>query len=795
MHFKHFLKIQKSFYFKINLCYNNIKMNNKKNNYEEINLSNQNTKNNKKNENEINLSENKTSQPNKPTSISQPPSNSNPQEKPETKNIQPKTISNPINQKEKSQPQPIPTPQKKPETQIQKKPETPISQTPSNPNPSQTSQTQHPQEKPKEPENNQIINQKKPETKNISPPKPISNPIPQQKPNQNGPLPQKKTKEPEIKFDQKEREAAMKASEIYRNTMASIKDLIAPSSFDIKYDKVRVGGMYAQSFFTYAYPRFLETGWITPIVNFDTTIDISMIIKPINSQEIMKTLRKKVAQMQSSMRMNQKKGMVRDPELETALQDAEVLRDQLQRGEEKFFHFGLYFTIYDEDEKQLKHIAKQLENILGGRLIMTKRVDLRPERGFNSSLPLMDDELEIHKSMNTSPLSTSFPFTSSELTSNEGILYGVNRHNESLIIFDRFSLENANSVIFAKSGAGKSYFVKLEIIRYMMFDTDVIIIDPENEYEALSDTVGGTYLKISLNANQRINPFDLPLSIEGNEELPGDLLRSNIITLSGLIKIMIGTITTQEDAILEKAILDTYKIKGITMETENPGKIDPPTMEDLHAVLSDMDGAESLTTRIEKFTHGTFAGIFNKETNIDLKTGLIVFCIRDLEDELRPIAMYIILNYIWTKVRSKLKRRMLVVDEAWNIMQHEDSAKFLFGLVKRARKYYLGISTITQDVEDFITSKYGRPVITNSSMQVLLKQAPSAIEHLTKVFNLTEGEKYLLLNSDVGQGLFFAGAKHVAIQIIASYKENKIITTNPQEILQKKSESEDFEAK
>ncbi|MBU1935611.1 DUF87 domain-containing protein, partial [Patescibacteria group bacterium] len=420
--------------------------------------------------------------------------------------------------------------------------------------------------------------------------------------------------------------------------------------------------------------------------------------------------------------------------------------------------------------------------------------DLQIEHGFNSCLPLAMDELEIYRNMNTNPLSTTFPFSSAELTSDEGVLYGINRHNDGLIIFDRFNLENANSVVFAKSGAGKSYSVKLEVLRSMMMGTDVIIIDPENEYEELANTVDGTYLRVSLNSNQRINPFDLPAPIDEEDEKPGELLRSNIITLHGLLNLMLGKLSPEEEGLMDKALIDTYALKGITMETSNPASVEPPTMEDLYEILSNMKGTENLAQRLQKYTIGTFSGIFNKPTNVDLKSGLVVFCIRDLEDMLRPIAMYIILNHIWNTVRSQLKKRILVIDEAWSMMQYEDSARFLYGLVKRARKYYLGITTITQDVEDFVESSYGKPIITNSSMQLLLKQSPTAIDKLTEIFNLTEGEKYLLLNANVGQGLFFAGLKHVAIQIIASYNEDKIITTNPEEILAQRSKSEEVKA-
>ena len=592
-----------------------------------------------------------------------------------------------------------------------------------------------------------------------------------------------------VTISEEEKKKYIEAEKIYQEGLASIKDLIAPASMDIQYDKIRMDGLYAQSFYVFSYPRYLNVNWLAPLINFDVSMDISQFIYPISSDEIMKTLKKKVAQMQSSIRIQADKGQVRDPALETALEDAEQLRTEIQRGQEKFFQFALYFTIYAKTEKKLEKVAKQLESLLAGKLVMTKRAQLQAEHGLNSTLPMCLDEIYAIRNMNTGPLSTTFPFTSSDLTSDKGILYGINRHNDSLIIFDRFALENANSVVFAKSGAGKSYGVKLEMLRLMMMGTDVIVIDPENEYEDLANTVGGTYLRLSLNSDRRINPFDLPKPVEGDDVQAGDLLRSNIITLHGLMKLMLGAVSPEEESILDKALIDVYALKGITMDTVDPSTFEPPTMEDLQQILSSMEGANSLVQRISKYTEGSYSGIFNKPTNLDLSTGMMVFCIRDLEDALRPIAMYIILNYIWNRVRSELKKRVLVIDEAWSMMQHEDSAKFLYGLVKRARKYYLGVTTITQDVEDFVRSDYGKPIITNSSMQLLLKQAPSAVDTLAKIFNLTEGEKYVLINSGVGQGLFFAGLKHVAIQIVASYSEDKIVTTNPESILKARDES------
>jgi len=596
-----------------------------------------------------------------------------------------------------------------------------------------------------------------------------------------------------VKMNPEEKKQLDEAEKMYQEGLATIRDLIAPASMEIEFDSVKIEGMYAQTFYVFAYPRYLDSNWLSPVINFDVTMDISQFVYPIDSGAIMKVLKRKVAQMQSSMRISQEKGNVRDPAIETALQDAEELRTQIQRGQEKFFQLGLYITIYAEDKKKLQRVAKQLSSLLAGKLVMIKRADLQAEHAFNSTMPICSDELEVTLNMNTSPLSTMFPFTSADLTTNQGILYGLNRHNDSLIIFDRFKLENANSVVFAKSGAGKSYAVKLEILRSLMMGSDVIVIDPENEYEAISEVVGGSYLKVSLNSDRRINPFDLPAPIKDEVVQPGDLLRSNIIALHGLLKIMLGGVSPEEEGLLDKALTDVYALRGITMDIEDPSSIAPPTMEDLYDILNSMEGAKELATRLAKFTSGTYAGIFNKPTNVDLTSGLVVFSIRDLEDALRPIAMYIILNFIWNSVRSSLKRRMLVIDEAWSLMQHDDSARFLFGLVKRARKYYLGVTTITQDVEDFVQNKYGKPIITNSSMQILLKQAPAAIEMLQNVFNLTEGEKYMLLNSGIGQGLFFAGNKHVAIQIIASYGEDKLVTTNPEEILQAQAEEVEYE--
>ncbi len=578
--------------------------------------------------------------------------------------------------------------------------------------------------------------------------------------------------------------ASPQVPEFFQQGMASVLDLIAPAAFRIEPNFIQLGNLYVRTLFVFTYPRYVQTNWLSPIINYDITLDISMFIYPIGTKQMMTQLKKKAGQLESSLAIEKEKGMVRNPELETAVEDIEGLRDVLQRGEMRLFQYALYFSIYARSVDELNTITEQLESTLGGMLIYTKQALLQMEPGFNSTLPLGIDELNVRRNLDTASLSTTFPFTSATLSSNDGILYGLNRHNNSLILFDRFELENANSVVFAKAGAGKSYAVKLEALRSLMLGTDVIVIDPENEYQALCEAVGGSFLRVSLDSDKRINPFDLPQA--GQQTAAGasgeDILRSNVTMLHGLISLMLGGLSPEEDAILEKGIFEAYALKDITADIESQ-KNQPPLLKDLQQVLQNMTGAETMVSKLSKYTEGTFMGLFDQPTNFDLTSGFVVFSVRDLEDQLRPIAMYMILNYIWQRVRFNMKRRIMIIDEAWWMMQHEDSAKFLFSLAKRARKYYLGLTIISQDVEDFLDSKYGRTVVNNSSLQVLLKQSTSSIEKIAQTFNLTEGEKFLLLECEVGEGLFFAGLNHVAIKVIASYTEDQLITTDPRELL------------
>ena len=599
-----------------------------------------------------------------------------------------------------------------------------------------------------------------------------------------------------------EEKIVLEEERIYRKGVVSIQDLIAPASMKVEPSHILLGDKFVRTIFVITYPRYISVGWFTPIINLNTTVDIGMFFYPVKAEIILKQLKKKAGALEAQILSDAEKGAPRDPLRETALRDIEQLRDDLTQGIEHFFQFALYVTIYAESKEELDKVSEEIESIFGSKLIYTKRVFYQAEQGFNSTLPLGNDELMITFNMNSSPIASSFPFMSAELTSDNGILYGINRHNNSLILFDRFSLQNANAVVFATSGAGKSYAIKLEVLRSLMMGVEVLVIDPEMEYKHLSDAVGGAYVNISLASESKINPFDLPRPV-GEEVNAEDIIRSAVITLKGLLRLMLARpgeggrliFSPEEDSILDRALIETYAKKDITADTDLKMGVEPPMMKDLQNILEGMTGAESLVERLRKFTEGTFSGLLNSPTTIDVKNPLVIFSVRDLEDELRPIAIYNVVNFIWNVVRSERKKRILVVDEAWWLMQHEDRAKFIFALVKRCRKYYLGVTTITQDVNDFLTSPYGQAIVTNSSLQLLLKQSPASIDLIQKTFLLTQGEKYLLLECGVGEGIFFAGAKHAAIKIVASYSEDQLITSDPKQLLEIEAAKKEFDEK
>ncbi|OGL60120.1 conjugal transfer protein TraC [Candidatus Uhrbacteria bacterium RIFCSPLOWO2_12_FULL_46_10] len=589
-----------------------------------------------------------------------------------------------------------------------------------------------------------------------------------------------------------EERQTIEEAKIYRRGVVSLRDIVAPTALEVESSLIRLNDRYVRTIFVTDYPRYISVGWFAPIINFNAALDISLYTYPVRAEIILKQLRNKVGALEAQIIAEHDKGAPRDPIKETALKDIERLRDDLTQGIEKFFQFALYISVYANTKEELDRLTDDIIALLGTKLVYARKVLYQAEQGFTSTVPLGNDELQITFNMNTSPISSAFPFVSSELTSDNGILYGINRHNNSLILFDRFSLMNANTVVFATAGAGKSYAIKLEVLRSLMMGVDIIIIDPEKEYRHLCEAVGGTYLNISLSSDTKVNPFDLPKST-GQDVQTGDIIRSAVITLKGLLRIMLGQFTHEEDSLMDRALLETYAKKDITPDADL-SKAEPPVMQDLEEVLKGIEGTKDLVARLQKYTNGTFAGLLNNPTNVTMDNQLMVFSVRDLEDELRPIAIYTIINYIWNIVRSEVKKRILVIDEAWWLMQHEDSAKFIFALVKRCRKYYLGITTITQDVNDFLTSPYGQAVVNNSSMQLLLKQSPAAIDLVQKTFLLTEGEKYLLLEGGVGEGIFFAGPKHAAIKVVASYTEDQLITTDPRQLLEIEAAKKEFAA-
>jgi type IV secretory pathway VirB4 component len=570
--------------------------------------------------------------------------------------------------------------------------------------------------------------------------------------------------------------------------MVDVKDIIAPPAIQIEFDYIRVGELYYRTLFVSGYPRFVGANWLAPVINFDHTLDLAFYYYPVEAKGILDDLRRKIAEMEATVNGDLEKGRVVDPAVRIALEDAQSLQEQLVAGIERFFQFSFYITIPAESLDELNNITKQVESTLGALLIVTKHATLQQEAGFQTTLPTFTDKLLVTRNMDTTSLATTFPFTSSELTANEGIMYGINEHNGSLVVFDRFTLENANSVIFAKSGAGKSYLTKLEALRSLMLGTEIIIIDPENEYKALCEAIGGEYINFSANTSSKINPFDLSGVFEEGENELG----LKILSLHSLFRVILGNMNATEDAILDRSLITTYKLKGITPDPSTQTKA-PPVLEDLYEVLlnSAEPEARDMAERIEKFIKGSLSGIFDQQSTININNTFTVFSIRDMEDELRPIGMFIILDYIWTKIKKDRKRRLLLVDEAWYMMKHPDSASFIYSIAKRARKYYLGLTTVTQDVEDFLASDYGKAIVTNSSIQILLKQSSASIEQIVDTFYLSEGERNLLLAADVGEGLFFAGNNHVAIHVQAAPHEHYLITSNPQELAARESQNEE----
>ena len=577
------------------------------------------------------------------------------------------------------------------------------------------------------------------------------------------------------------------SGDILAKGMLDIKDIIAPSAIEVDFNHVKIGATFFRTVFVSGYPRFVGADWLSPIINFDHSLDISMFYYPVRSQGVLDDLKRKITELEATVRSDAERGKIADPVVSAALEDANTLQEQLVKGVEKFFQFSFYITIPAETLEELDNVTKKLEGSLGALLLISKKATLQMEQAFQSTVPAAVDKLLVTRNMDTTSLATTFPFTSSDLTSEEGILYGINMHNGSLIIFERFALENANTVVFAKSGAGKSYVIKLEALRSIIFGSQILVIDPEEEYKPLCETLGGNYIDFSPSSQSKINPFDLSgIATEGENELG-----QKVLSLHTLLKLMLGDMTPSEEAILDRALIESYRLKGITTDPDTQTGIEPPIMEDLYKVLmgSPEPEARGMSDRLERYVKGSMAGIFDTQSNVNLESQMTVFSTKNFEEALRPIAFYMILDYIWTRIRRDLRKRILIVEEAWVLMQNKDSAQFIYGIAKRARKYYLGLTTITQDVDDFLKSDYGQAIVSNSSIQILMKQHPSAIDRVAEVFYLSEGEKRLLLSASVGEGLFFAGANHVAIKVVASPEEHRLITTNPEELLRIREEA------
>lgn len=590
----------------------------------------------------------------------------------------------------------------------------------------------------------------------------------------------KKKQEASLTPEQLQEQKNMERLQQFSRGLVTIQDIIAPEAIEVDFTFQKINSTYSRTLFVAGYPRSVPANWLSPLINYPHQITTSMFVFPVDSAEILDNLKRKITEMEAEIQSDLRAGKISNINTEVKLEDARFIREELAKGSERFFQFGLYITIQAKDKEELDRVTKSIQSTLGALLIVSKKATLQMDEGFKTTLPMGVDKLLVTRNMDTTSLATTFPFTSSELTMESGIMYGINEHNDSLVIFDRFKMENANMVIFAKSGAGKSYTVKLEILRQLMFGAEVIVMDPEHEYEDMSKAVDGEYINFTFNSHSKINPFDLAnLYEEGENELG-----QKIISLHGLLKVMLGAMTPQQDALLDRALVAAYKAKGITPDPGTQNN-EPPLMEDVYKALIGMENkdADDISARLEKYITGSFRGIFDQKSNIDLTKQLTVFSVKEMEEEMRPIAMYIILDFIWTRIRKTMKKRLLIIDEAWYFMKHPDSASFIYSMVKRARKYYLAITTITQDVEDFLHTDFGKAIVTNASIQFLMKQSTASIPVLAETFYLSQGERQLLVTADVGEGIFFAGQNHVALRVVASDEEHTLITTNPEEVM------------
>jgi len=576
------------------------------------------------------------------------------------------------------------------------------------------------------------------------------------------------------------RQYILEVEQHYNSTVSDYKSHIAPSYREFKWVSFNVSGILWKTYYAHSYPSYIEALWTRDLLSFHSKRDISFFLYPEESSAIQWMLKQKATQLKAEINNSLQKWITLDTEVEQQYKDVDMIRKKLTTHEENYFEMWFYINIYHEDEAKLKEEWKKLEQKIAWYWIKVKPATQRMDEWFTSTLPICVDDLWISRSAVSTSLAGSFPFIANDLVSETWILYWVNMHTGGLVIFDRFNskLPNMNSVILATSWAWKSFTVKLEILRYLLNWIDVIVIDPENEYRGLCQQVGWTYVNVATSSQQFINPFDIPPRIEDVSYWKWDLLRGQVMNLIGLVELLIGQLSSEEEAVLDKAIQSTYSLKGFDMDADSYEGKEPPIMQDLLNILEGMDWWDNLGLRISKYVTWTFGKLFNNYTNVDINNTLTVFSIRDLEEVLKTPAMFNVLNYIWTKVRSNKKPRLLVCDEAWILLQHEVSANYLFGLTKRARKYWLWITTISQDIEDFIKSKYWKPIISNSAFQVLLKQSTTSIKSLNDLLWLSEAEQQRLISAWVWEWLIFAWPQHIAVKILASPEERAFITTD-----------------
>ncbi len=554
-------------------------------------------------------------------------------------------------------------------------------------------------------------------------------------------------------------------------------DLISYAGLKEFSSYLELDGKYLRTLFISGFPYIATTGWLNNLINFSHSVDISYHIELVDPLLAIPKLTRKITELESRRRVMLQQGKIVGSEVLDPLDSAINLKDRILRGQEKLFQFSIYITISEDSLLELDKTTRLLEATLATKLFYIKTASFQQLDGLQTMLPRGENLLSQKRNLDSSSAALTFPFISSEFVQESGVLYGINRSNNSLVILDRFSLNNANSITFAQSGSGKSYFAKVEILRNLMQKTKVIVIDPEREYKQLSDSLAGTYTKLSLGSKEKINPFDFSLSSYGSTHSLGE----HIQDLTEVLSLMCEGFSIEEKAIIDKALIKTYKKFGWTLRSKKAQGKSYPLLKDLYEILK-LDGETKLVAKFEKFVKGSLATVFNSQTNIELKNRLIIFDIKDLPESLRQIMLVIVANFVYNQVKRAPQKRLLVIDEGWLLLEHEESARFVSGLTRRARKYFLGVSIITQQASDFLNNTYGKAIASQTSLRILMRQDTTTIKSVVEEFKLSEYEENFLLTCDKGEAIIIADQNHIAIKIIASEKEHPLITTDPSEV-------------